>query len=35
MSSADHVFAIPELLEMILVRLPELDLLLSQRVNKT
>lgn len=35
MASVDQVFAIPELLEMILLRLPELDLLLSQRVNTT
>lgn len=35
MASATQVFAVPELLEMILLRLPERDLLLSQRVNTT
>ena len=35
MASAARVFTIPELLEMILLRLPERDLLLSQRVKTT
>ena len=33
MTTASPVFAIPELLENILVRVPEHDLLLAQRVN--
>ena len=35
MSSVARVFAIPELLEHILTRLPVRDLLIDQRVNKT
>ena len=35
MASATQVFAVPELLETILLRLPVRDLLLSQRVNRT
>ena len=35
MALANQVFAIPELLEMILLQLPERDLLLSQRVKTT
>lgn len=34
MAAASRVFAIPELLEKILLYLPERDLLLTQRVNK-
>ena len=35
MTASSRVFAIPELLENILLHLPERDLLLAQRVNKT
>ena len=35
MATASRVFAIPELLENILLHLPECDLLLAQRVNKS
>lgn len=35
MAPVDQIFAIHELLEMILLQLPERDLLLSQRVNTT
>ncbi|KAK4695762.1 hypothetical protein P7C71_g2045, partial [Lecanoromycetidae sp. Uapishka_2] len=33
--ASSKIFLIPEILEMILVQLPERDLLLDQRVNKT